>query len=201
MLSSYPIGRPTRTCASTGRPLTTGEHYVAALIEQPGAASPVRVDYSIEAWDAALHSTPLVPTDQLIAYWRGVVPDPTLKVKPVLDDDALLDLFEQTAGEDLPAPEAQPDAQPDANASVKPSASRAAVRFVLAILLVRRRLLSQEGSAPGGIVKLRRKGDPRPPEGPPLLEVTDPGLDESTLAEVLMQLEDLGAVSPAGAGA
>ncbi len=197
MLSSYPIGRPTRTCASTGRPLTTGEHYVAALVEQPGAAAPVRIDYSIEAWDAALHSTPLVPSDQLIAYWRGVVPDPTIKTKPVLDDDALLDLFEQTAGEDLPATDAQAQADP----SAKPSASRAAVRFVLAILLVRRRLLSQEGSAPGGVVKLRRKGDPRPPEGPPLLEVTDPGLDESTLAEVLMQLEDLGAVSPAGAGA
>jgi hypothetical protein len=191
MLTSYPIGRPTRSCAATGQPLNVGDAYIAALVDQ-GGQWPVRVDYSLEAWKTA---RPAVRT--LVAFWRSTVHDPEHKAKVILDDDALIDLFESTGGAvaDGPAPEGG-----DAPAADEPKtgASREAVRFVLGILLIRRRLLTQEGAAPGGIVKLRRRGDPKPPEGPPLIELKDPGLDEVTLAEVLSYLEDLGAVAPAG---
>lgn len=196
MLTSYSIGRPTRSCAATGAPLNVGDHYIAALLEA-GDALPTRADYALEAWSSARP-----PARTLIAFWRSTVPDPERRTKPILDDDALLDLFESTAGggeagaDDVGGPTAAPQGEAPA-----PGASRAAVRFVLAILLIRRRLLSQEGRGPGGLLRLRRKGDPRPPEGPPLIDVVDPGLDEATLSDVLGYLEDLGAVVPAGDGA
>lgn len=197
MLTSYAIGRPTRSCAATGTPLNVGDHYVAALLDT-GEALPTRADYSVAAWSA---SRP--PARQIVAFWRSTVPDPERRTKPILDDDALLDLFESTAtgAQGEVEPDAPTDGASGREGSGARGASRAAVRFVLAILLIRRRLLAQESVGAGGVLRLRRRGDPRPPEGPPLIEVADPGLDEATLSDVLGYLEDLGAVVPAADGA
>lgn len=165
--SSYPIGRGQRTCFATGQALNPGERFIAALVEAPGGGIERR-DYSLAAWESGPRP---VKEGALIGFWRTVVPPAEAGRKVMLDDETMLDLFEQT-----------PADQP----------KRASLRFVLALMMVRRRVLLQEGVREGAML-LRRSGEPRPPEGPPLIEVRDPGLDEATVAEVVAELEGLSA--------
>lgn len=180
--TTYPIGRPQRTCAATGRALVAGEHTIATLVENPQTNLVERRDFCAEAWNATPRP---VPARQLLASWKVTVPTSDEKPKPILDDDAMLDLFEQLgAGDIVPAAE-------DGDAP-KPSTARAALRLVLALMMIRRRLLSHESNR-GTTLLVRPRGVPRPSAGgPPLIEVSDPGLDTATINDVLSELESLG---------
>jgi len=69
--TTYPIGRPQRICAATGRPLAAGEHTIATLVENPQTGLIERRDFSAEAWNA----TPgPVPSRRLLASWKVTVP-------------------------------------------------------------------------------------------------------------------------------
>jgi hypothetical protein len=201
--SGYPIGRPHRTCSVTGRTIEVGESYIAALVEvlpEAGAASGAsaggatveRRDYSMQGWASGRPRGA-----QEIGHWRSVMPAANAKPKPILDDEALLDLFASTEG-------AQADAtvqgEQDDQGEPGGGGGRAALRLVLALLLIRRRLLAHEGNR-GSTMLVRVRGTPRPPEGPAPLEVADPGLDETRIAEVLAELEGLGVSDQAEAGA
>lgn len=191
-LLSFTVGKPTRRCCVTGRALESGEVYIATL-EDLGDGQPLqRVDYSLDAWKATGGRRPTLESGERrpgmrVGFWRAVVHEGNAKAKPILDDAALTDLFEQT-GEVVELP------QDDASALGASSAAekRAALRFVVALLMVRRKLLTLEGVTRRGAMLLRRKGEPKPPEGPPLTEVHDPGLDEATIVDVLAELEGEG---------
>ncbi len=183
------VGRPTRLCAATGRSLAIGEKYLAAIYEPPRAADdrgtmagevPLRRDYS---FDACPGGRPPI-RDGLIACWRTVVGEPGKKDKPLLDDDALVDLFEQTGGEETAHHPAAGSAE----------FHRCALRFVVTLMLLRRRLLIQEGQK-GDVLLIRQRGIPRAPEGPPPLKVLDPGLDEQMVLDIITQLETGGVAS------
>jgi hypothetical protein len=180
--TTYPIGRPQRVCAATGRELVPGEHSVATLVENPQTGLVERRDFSPQAWNAVPRP---VPRRQLLASWKVTVPATDEKPRPILDDDAMLDLFEQLGASDF-APSAEEGDAP------KPSSARAALRLVLALMMIRRRLLTHESNK-GTTLLVRPRGVPRPQAGgPPLIEVTDPGLDSSTINDVLSELESLG---------
>jgi len=190
--TTYPIGRPQRSCAATGRPLAAGEHTVATLVENPQTGQIERRDFSLEAWNATPRP---VPARLLLASWKVTVPATDEKPRPILDDDAMLDLFEQLDGGDTPAPPGSTDE--------KPATGRAALRLVLALMMIRRRLLSHESNR-GTTLLVRPRGVARPQAGgPPLIEVKDPGLDAATINDVLSELESLGVAdapsSPAAA--
>ncbi|HYC99771.1 MAG TPA: hypothetical protein VEB22_00960 [Phycisphaerales bacterium] len=189
--TTYPIGRPQRTCAATGRPLAPGEHTFATLVENPQSGLIERRDFSAEAWNAT--PRPVSPR-HLLASWKVTVPATDEKPRPILDDDAMLDLFEQLGAGDAAGAEA---------AEEKPAAGRAALRLVLALMMIRRRLLSHESNR-GTTLLVRPRGVARPQAGgPPLIEVKDPGLDAATINDVLSELESLGVAdapsSPAAA--
>lgn len=207
--SAYPIGTSSRRCAATGRDLLTGEAYVAALVQSPDSDDIRREDFSAASWDAG--ARPRKPL-AMIGFWRGTVHEPGAGKKRFLliDDAALLELFEQT-GEDLEGVGHGSDADFKAAAE----ADRLAFRFVLALLLMRKRLLIHERNTPippgggGGRPNLlvRVKGEPRPEgAGTPgelaLIEVVDPGLDEAAILRVTQQLravlsDDASAPQPA----
>ena len=163
MSTTYDTGRPSGLCAATGRRLEVGERFVACLVEPKEGSGLVRVDYGLEAWEAG--ARPAAPA-RVFGFWRAVVAAPGAKKKQLVDDASLLDLFEQLAG----ATEGR----------------KVAFRYLLALVLVRKRLLVIEG-AKGGTMLVRHKGAALPPErggvGPPLLEVIDPGLDPQALEE------------------
>jgi hypothetical protein len=177
---AFSLGRPTRLCHATGRALRDGEPYIAVLLDTPGdapSAPPARVDFSTEGWSGLADHRRIDGVD-VLAFWRASLAstDPRPNA-PLLDDGALTDLFEQT-GETLDSAPGQ-----DPSTTVR----RTALRFVVCLLMLRRKLLVLE-SIRRGTMLVRPRGTPRPPEGPPLLEVVDPELEESTIAEVLAEL-------------
>lgn len=77
-----------------------------------------RHDYALDAWDG--------PPDDAIGWWKSKVPEPSETKMHWAPNDVMLQLFDQL--------EEQPDKHD--------------MRYVLALLLVRRRVLREEGMSP-----------------------------------------------------
>lgn len=157
----FDTGRFTGVCAASGRPIAPGDPYVAALFEVEGPQPLVRRDYLARAWE----SLPRPPG--LFASWRGVARAPRKDGRAPIDADAVMGLFEQLEGASDP--------------------KRLAFRFVLALILLRKRLLSPAGSRAGALL-VRRRGEPA--DAPPV-EVIDPGMDEQTVADITARVRSL----------
>lgn len=121
----YEIQANSRRCAVTGRELQPGERFYSALIEE--AHQFVRRDYSKEAWQG--------PPTGAFSFWTGLVPTSLEKPKPRFDDDLLEECFQRLEGQTEP--------------------SRLNFRYVIALLLMRRRRLKFETSTlEGGVDKM-----------------------------------------------
>jgi hypothetical protein len=140
---TYDIERPTGRCAFTGKPLEPGEDYMATLIEAPpppeeeaGASKAAtageqtglkRLDVSMAAWEEGQRP------DRLFSHWRATVPHPNEKKKLFVDNDVLLQLFRRLGDAD--------------------QLERLAFRFVLGLILMRKKMLRYDGTtkktAPG----------------------------------------------------
>jgi len=158
----YEVAGPTRRCAATGRTLTAGERYVATLVRAPEGDALERHDFGLDAWEDGARPD---PGSELIGSWRSVVPERDRPAHQLLSDEELLELFESLEGAEDP--------------------SRLAFRYVLTLLLMRKRELVHEGAAPG-LLRVRTRG---PRERTTCYEVVDPGLDESRIEAVSEQLE------------
>ena len=169
--SPYPIATPTGLCAATGRALATGEPIVVALVERSDDLGLERLDFAADAWDAGARDPHARP---VFAHWRTLQPEPNAKPKLFIDDAALMDLFQQLGEESAPG-------SPDA------ARRRVAFRFVLALVLCRKRLLTLESSLPGAMLVRVRGGGPETP----LLRVDDPGLDDDALAACTESLGEI----------
>lgn len=105
-----------RTCAATGQDLVPGSLCHSVLVEKNGEL--LRFDFSDSGWAAQ-------PFAGFIAHWLGVVPEPATTAKKTLDPDELMRHFEQLSEEANPAQDK--------------------FRYVLALLLLQRRRLKQDG--------------------------------------------------------
>jgi hypothetical protein len=193
----YKVERPTGRCCFTERPLQPGEAYVATLVEVPTqeppaqdpSAEPIpapaaqeaqepptdpskglglqRLDVSLEAWERGERPA------RLFSHWRTAVPEPSAKKRYLVDDEALVELFRRL--------EDQTDER------------RLAFRFVLGLVLLRKRLLRvvEQRTEPGGdgrgeptqewwTVRLRREKTDR--------QLWNPQLDESRTLELIEQV-------------
>lgn len=168
--SSYEISRPTGLCAGTGNPINPGDRYVACLIEPEPDQPLQRRDFSAAAWEDGAR-----PAEPIFGSWRAVMPEPDAKPKQFIDDPALCDLFEQLEA-----------AQED---------RRIAFRYLLALVLVRKRLLHLATTRPKALqVQWTRRSGRMTAESQgeePIMEVTDPGLDEASIGELS---EEIGAI-------
>lgn len=164
----------TGVCAATGRKLEPGETVVAALCDSAETEALTRLDFSVDAWENGAR-----PPEGLeaIGVWRTTVPEPNAKKSPIVGAGELMDLFEQL--EDATEPRT------------------VALRYIIALQLMRKKRLLPEGTKKqpdgGETMLVRRRGDAPPPEhggdGPELLEVIDPRLDEGKLAELMDELD------------
>ena len=107
----YQIQRCTRQCAATGRELRPGEPFYSVLLRQDGQI--VRRDYSHDAWEG--------PPPEALAWWHSRMPQATSGKPTWAPNQVLIEYFERLLE----------DADP----------SQAELTYVLALLLVRRRLL------------------------------------------------------------
>ncbi|MEM1329302.1 MAG: hypothetical protein AAGG07_01945 [Planctomycetota bacterium] len=170
--SGYETGTPSGVCAHSGDALAVGSLFVASLFElEDGTLA--RSDYGLNAWSDGARPA---PPERLIGFWRSVVPEPNAKRSPVVAAGELMELFEQLGEADDP--------------------KRLAFRYFVCLMLVRKRSLTLEDSVTHDgdeVLLVRPRGVPLPPdrggEGPPLLEVVSPGLDEATLASAMAELD------------
>ena len=209
--SSYEVPRTTGVCAATGRTLEPGETYYATLADVPearqnpetvpaseaggagdgpakndkarsGAAFGLqRADISEAAWNEGFRP------QHLFSYWKSTVPEPNEKKKLFVDDAVLMNLLRRL----------DDTQQPD----------RLAFRYVLALILMRKKLLRYDGSTTR---VTKRDGEQieqtwwlltpkvNVAKGPmgkwneaETLEVLDPHLDEAAMERVTQQLGEI----------
>ena len=156
----YDLVPPRGQCAVTGRPIAPGERFMAALVETPEGFS--RLDCSMEGWESFDRSA-------AVAYWQTAMPQgPTQKKSLFVDDQTLCDLFRRLSDVEEPA--------------------KLNFRFVLGLILMRKRLLSYESSRKEDgreVWRVRLKGDDAE------LDLVDPKLSEEQVREVSGQLDQV----------
>lgn len=162
--TGYEIARATGVCAATGRPIAVGDEFIATLVESAAEDRLERADYCVEAWRSGARPA------RLYGHWRATMESPDAKKRPYIDDAALMDLFEQLA-------EAT-------------EAGRVSFRYLLALMLVRKRLLKYEGTRRDGarsvmLVRVATRADQTPAS---VVEVLDPGMNDAAIAEAIEQL-------------
>lgn len=154
--SGYDVPRPGGKCAVSGRDIAPGEKFFAAVRETPTGLE--RVDVASECWENFDRS-------QLLGFWQTLMPRPEEKKKLFVDDEVLGTLFERLSDATEPA--------------------KVNFRFVLGLILMRKRLIIYEGSRHDEgrdvwIVRMKGKED--------RLDLIDPKLNEQEMAEVSQQM-------------
>jgi hypothetical protein len=149
-MTDYQLQPGSRACCVTGRELKPGEKYYCVLLEAEGKF--IRQEYAQEAWSG--------PPAGAFSYWLGKIPGSEKERRPNIDDEVILDCFQRLEGQQDPA--------------------RVNFRFVLALLLMRRKKLRFEDARVEGdreILILRQA------RSKTLHEVVNPRLsEEETMA-------------------
>lgn len=155
--AAFSIARPAGRCSVTGRPFAVDEKFMAALRETPAGLE--RLDVALEAWESFDKSP-------LLAFWVARMPAAEEKRPLFVDDNVLLDLFERLGDATEP--------------------SKVNFRFVLGLILMRKRLLvyehSRQASPDRQFWVVRLKGSQT------TLDMLDPKLDEQQMRDVSGQL-------------
>ena len=113
-MERWEIERSGGVCAATGRELAEGEEHYAVLHEDGDSFR--REDYCLEAWQG--------PPPTAFCFFKTRMPVKEKKKRLLVDNDVLVNFFLRLAGEE--------------------KQSRVHFRFVLALILMRKRLLRYE---------------------------------------------------------
>ncbi|MDH7599900.1 MAG: hypothetical protein QHH07_09755 [Sedimentisphaerales bacterium] len=154
-MDQWDINRPSGVCHGTGRRIEPGEEYFAALIETEDGLR--RRDYSLQYWQQA--------RPQVYCFWKTKMVQPAEKRSAFIDNQMLEAFFERLAVETDP--------------------ERVAFRFVLALILIRRRRLRYEGSV---AIDGRQAWRLRWVGRKETVDVIDPQLDQQQIEQITSQL-------------
>lgn len=113
-MAEFEITRPGGQCSVSGRALAEGEVFHTVLFETPGGFE--RRDIAEESWDG--------PPEGAFCHFKTRLPEKTRPRKVFVDNDVLVGFFERLDRTDDP--------------------SKLRLRFVLALMLMRKRLLKYE---------------------------------------------------------
>lgn len=166
---SYQVGRPTGICAATGQALQPGSWCMASLCEREEDQGLERKDLSMAAWEQGQRP------QGLFSYWKTRVPEPQSQQRLLVDNEVLVNLFDRLA--DDPRPQ------------------RVAFRFVLMLILMRKRLLKylgREGEAGTERWLLARRGsEPGASPVAPPVAVVNPHLADEDIRQITDQLGEI----------
>lgn len=174
-LKGLVIGRSTGRCAVTDRVLEPGTSCFAALARPKRAEDATdkpmieRLDFDASIWEDARRDRDLA--GRLLCWWRTEIPEPGGRRNLFVDDGTLVDLFERMEDEE--------------------DEHRLAFRFVLGLILLRRRRLRvvdrlrEDGRE---IWHFRRVGGG---DDAPIWKVADPQLSEEDADAIAEQLSTI----------
>jgi len=155
MMEQWEIQRGAGVCAGNNRQLEPGEEYFAALIDHKDSFE--RVDYCCEYWDE--HQP------EVFSFWKTQVPLPSQKKKLFVDDSVLINLFERLAQEK--------------------DQLKINFRFVLALILMRKRLLKYEDTDRRDSIEIWQMRFVREKD---IHQVINPHLDDEQIQQVSQEL-------------
>ena len=154
-MDEWVIDKPLGQCCATGKVIEPGEEYYAALVETEQGFA--RRDFCAGYW--AEHKP------EVFCHWKTKLPRPDQKKQVFIDDDMLMTFFERLATET--------------------EQEKINFRFVLALVLMRRRRLKYDSSTTSqekDVWRLRITGTQD------FVEVVNPNLDESQVAQLTGQI-------------
>ena len=195
---SWHVGKTTAACSACAAVLEPGKVCWAALCDRKPGTAPVapppenekkdkkskdkaepelvspfeRIDFCETCWAAGKRPADLRPDLDMFSFWRTTVPQPQQKKRLLVDDSVLVDLFSRMSERNEPAEER--------------------FRFVLALILMRKRLLKYESTATAGegeaakeVWTMYLRGNEQP------VLVTNPHLNADQITEVSQQLSSI----------
>ena len=157
--TGYEVARPRGSCVVCQRQIEPGQPLMAALKETPAGFE--RLDVCLDCWAA-------FEKGDLIGFWKTTMPRVEQKKKLFVDDEVLCQLFERLAE--------------------TTEAAKLNFRFVLGLILMRKRLIIYEGSRTEDgreIWQVRFKGREE------IMDLLNPKLDESQVMDVSNQLGEI----------
>jgi len=169
MAKEYNITRAAGQCAACGSELQPQQEFTAAVREadDDNADEPlVREDYCMSCW--ASRREQVTADRSVLGIWQSRVPAPKEKKKTFVNDEVLIGFFERLEGADEPA--------------------KVQFRFVLALILMRKKVLVYDGLERGEgdrPWRMHFRGSDK------TCAVVDPHMDEDKIAEVSHQLGEV----------
>jgi len=157
-MDEWEIDKPLGQCYGTGKKIEYGEEYFAALVETDQGLA--RRDFCADYW--------LAEKPDVFCYWKTKLPRPDQKKHIFVDDEMLMAFFERLE---------QEREQEKIN-----------FRFVLALILMRKRRLKYDSSEMQDnkeIWRLRVVG------GKETVDVINPHLDEEQIKQLSSQLSEI----------
>jgi hypothetical protein len=158
-MDEWEIEKPLGHCWGSGKKIEFGEEYFAALVETDQEFQ--RRDFCAEYWQDE--------KPEVFCYWKTKLPHPDQKKKIFVDDEMLMTFFNRLE---------QETEQEKMN-----------FRFVLALILMRKRRLKYDSSKTENnkeIWRLRIVGSDRQ-----FVEVRNPNLDEEQIQQLSSQLSQI----------
>ncbi len=162
MAKDYNITKPNGLCCACEQQLQPDQEFAATVRQiEDGFA---RQDFCLNCWADELADEP-----DVIGVWRSRIPLPKEKKKLLVDDGVLVNFFQRLADTDQPA--------------------KLSFRYVLALILMRKKLLKYDGmdrdEAGQDVWKMRLRGSDE------VHEVIDPHMDDD---QILQVSQDLGQI-------
>ncbi len=165
---TYELGRFSGECAKSHDPILAHQEFVAALVDaldEEGRPILKRLDFGTQAWDDGTRP------DGLVCFWRSSAPEPGEKRQMFVDDETLLEMVQRM------------DEETDSR--------RRAFRWILALVLLRRKMLKLDGIVHEGETEywaFRPRGSD--PTSTPI-RIPNPGIREEEMRELADQLGDI----------
>jgi len=154
--TEWDIAKPVGTCARCARVLQPGEDHFSLLIDRTTEFA--RNDVCCDCWTRG-------GAGECFGFWKTQVPRKDAKRRRFVDDDVILNFFDRCEGSDDPL--------------------RLSFRFVLSLVLMRKRLVKYENTEMEGGAEywtMRVNGRDEP------VKVLNPKLDEEQIRQVSEEL-------------
>ncbi len=154
-MDEWEIDKPLGHCYGTGRKIEYGEEYLGALVETEQGLT--RRDFCADYWQSQ--------KPDVFCYWKTKLPQPGQKKTRFVDDDMLMAFFYRLAEET--------------------EQEKINFRFVLTLVLMRKRRLKYDSSIIDGDIevwRLRVTGEKQ------TVDVINPHLDEAQIEQLSSQI-------------